>query len=1807
MSSRHLLGFSLLGLLFCCGLIAPMGSAHAVSIDNVPLFLGGHGTPLTLLVMGRDHKLYYEAYNDASDLNGDNVVDVGYKPSMVDFTKSDQPILDYYGYFDSHKCYSYDTSANRFKPVSVTANKRCTNLWSGDFLNYLTTSRMDALRRVLYGGYRSSDPTSPSSSNPTILERSYIPQDAHSWGKEYGIDADGTNRNGYNISDYAPLSDPPAGKRHLFANTTLLCPVPSGYAADSGCDTNVGLPLLRVLINSDYRVWEWLSIERPVAGSECVKGTNGSRGSCATAGGTVWEIVPTTQFKNLVQTTYNFNNSPTITPSHPSNHTDFNTILYKVGASKSDGTPDTDLTNDKGRFGYGSATQINGTGNPFSTQQDNYITVFRGILTIPTTGSYTFAVDGDDAVEVMIDGTAASNVVAYWYGGHGKSGNNDSSLTSHSGSVTLTAGDHTIEFRHEENSGDDSYYLYWKRTIPASTMTNYVVRVEACVSGMLESECQAYSPSSTSPVSKPIGLLQKYGENDQMAFGLLTGSYRDNLSGGVLRKNISSLTNEIDSNNGTLNSSITGVIGTINKLKIYGYGSSYYHYLDCGVPEVGPMKQGRCRMWGNPIAEMMYEGLRYFAGKTAGTAVFTNGVSDSGSDDTALGLPLPTWQNPYRSDGGYPRCSKPFELVISDINPSFDTDQLPSSYFLTDRVSSSTSDNNPTDKDSGHSMSASFDLTDLDVTARANTIWQGESANEGTNIFIGQSDGVYDGAPTPKTVNNFNNIRGLTPEEPTRQGGLYAASVAFYGHTRDNGFGPGKEKVDTFSVALASPLPQIRIPITSTTGTTATTQWITLVPFGKSVGGSGVSATQGQFQPTNTIVDFYVDTLKNTGTANYDASVNGGRAYGKFRINFEDSEYGSDHDMDAIVLYEFTVKSDNTLDVALSSDYAAGGVIQHMGYVISGSNHDGVYLEVRDVDTGASSDIHYFLDTPEGCYAYDANSSVSASGLACRMTNASPALPTTHTRNFSAGSGSAVFLKHDPLWYAAKWGGFVEDQKTANQLPTLTSPPTGSTDCDLNKEWDADCNGVPDNYFLVTNASRLKEQLSQAFQQIIAHSGSAAAVAINSGYFQLGTSRIYQAKFHSEDWSGHLLSYDLNADGSLKQKEWDAVTLLNNQNFNTGRVILTYKASTSTGVAFRWPTSVTDSAPTSTPSSTEIDLAQANLLKGSSVPSTGKARLEFLRGDKSNEGTGLQFRVRKETYEVDEGGPGDVTGHRYDFVLGDIINSNPVYVAAPEMRFDLLLTAASAATERTAYATFRANNSSRAPMVYVGANDGMLHGFDAATGAEKIAYVPNLIYDNLAMLSDVTYPSNHRYFVDGSAKVGDVYYGTDATHPENNWHTLLVGSLRKGGKGLFALDITSPTSSNFAESNAASLVRWEFTDATNLGYSFSQPSLARLQNNLWAAVFGNGYNSTNGHAALFLIDARTGGNASATPAGFKKVIDTNPTSDASLGSATTPNGLSTPVMVDYDGDGVVDYAYAGDLFGNLWRFNLTNSNPTSWSVQRIFIAKDGTGTTAKTQPITGKPQIVRHPNGGLLVLFGTGLYLSSTDVTNTDKQTFYAIWDQDPSTNPPSSLPTRTDLQEQTISTVTVTDADSTTTTYRVSSDTQVCWKGDTTICKDSSNNPITGTKLGWFMDLPGLSATPTPPSERVVSDPILVGENVVFTSIAPSTDPCEYGGTSWLNVMDSTTGRRLSETFVTLSGSDTAITATPVKVGVGGAEVAPTSIQYSAITSAPTRMNASYAINIYTTSSEGKVIVSHLSSTGVTGRLSWRQLEFVQ
>ena len=237
-----------------CGLLAfllasPWLLAADLNIANEPLFISQNPPPLALLVMGRNHKIFQEAYNDASDLNGDGVLETRYNPSltMIGSTQA----LDYYGYFDSHKCYRYDGGHEWFYPVGKTdSQKRCThdsNSWSGDFLNYLTTSQIDTIRKVLYGGKRSIDDTSS-----TVLERTEIPQDAHSWGKQYTSQSEDS----YNASQYTPFSNPTGGKHHLFGVTSLL--------------SNPSRPLLRVILNQTARIWEWASIERPVLGERFI-------------------------------------------------------------------------------------------------------------------------------------------------------------------------------------------------------------------------------------------------------------------------------------------------------------------------------------------------------------------------------------------------------------------------------------------------------------------------------------------------------------------------------------------------------------------------------------------------------------------------------------------------------------------------------------------------------------------------------------------------------------------------------------------------------------------------------------------------------------------------------------------------------------------------------------------------------------------------------------------------------------------------------------------------------------------------------------------------------------------------------------------------------------------------------------------------------------------------------------------------------------------------------------------------------------------------------------------------------------------------------------------------------------------------------------------------------------------------------------------------------------------------------------------------------------------------------------------------
>ncbi len=1333
--------------------LIPGTGVAALNISHTPLFLGGQQAPLTLLVMGRDHKLYYEAYNDASDLDGDGDLEVRFKPS-----------IDYYGYFNSYACYDYNAASKRFVPAAATPDKTCSGKWSGNFLNYLTMSRMDLLRKVLYGGYRSVD-----TATETVLERVYIPQDAHSWGKEYTSKA----VDGFDIAKYTPLSEPTAGRRHLFANTTRFH------------DTSQ-LPLLRVVQNTQARVMEWVSKERLVAESSTSTG------------------------------------------------------------------------------------------------------------------------------------------------------------------LTLAP-------------------------------TDYVVRVQVCSTTATETDCKRYPAGNF----KPVGLLHQYGENDSMYFGLLTGSYQKNTSGGVLRKAMSSFKDEVDANNGRFTSTI-GIVKTLDRLRITGFGSGYAYNDNCGWITTKPISEGECRMWGNPIAEMMYEGLRYFAGKAKPSNEFK--INATGNDDAALGLPLATWNDPYdTTKGGFKECAKPFELVISDINPSFDTDQLPGSVF----------------------NSISTDLSGMNVATAAATITVGEPDALGLH-FIGQSGTHYDGAPSAKIVAGLSSIRGLAPEEPTKQGGYYSASVAFHGKTKDLHSAPGDQKVETLAVTLASPLPKIEIPVAG--------RKVTLVPFAKSVAGFGISPDASKFQPTNQIVDFNVTQVSNTNAGNKDTSVNGGRPYYRFSINFEDVEQGADHDMDAIVEYTIAVTEDGKIRVALNSTYAAGSIVQHMGYVISGTSADGTYLEVRDKDTSAAADPDYFLDTPPGV--------TPGSAVAWQDRQA---LPLQTERVFTPSDTPAATLLKDPLWYAAKWGGFKD--LNGNGLPDKG-------------EWDSRVAGSPDNYFLVTNPGELNNQLAKAFSTLADKATSGSAAAVNGLSTRTATTA-FQAIFDAKDWSGDLRAFKLNNNGTLGDIKWKASDQLKNVNPDS-RVILTYDPKKGEGAPFRW-----------------VKLAPEQkraIREGDGADDPGVKRVAYLRGDRTDEGS--TYRKRSS-------------------LLGDVVNSAPLYVAAPSPYNRV------EAAEMSAYNSFASGFAGRTPMVFVGANDGMLHGFNANTGAEILAFVPNAVFDNLPKLTKPAY--DHEAFVDGQLTSAEVKLA------KGGWSTVLVGGLGVGGKSVFALNITNPA--EFKESNAKDLVLWEFTDA-NLGHVFGKPVVTRLRGGKNAVLFGSGYNAGDGsEPALYIVDIDTGSL-------IRRIPVSNEFSDNAIGQIRA---------VDLDDDNVTDIVFGGDLYGNLWEFDLTGSTSADWRVTRavdgkpapVFVARNA---ASQRQPITAAPMVRKHPLGrGLLVFFGTGKYLEQGDLNDTQVQSLYAVWLndnlKDGALEAEGVEVLRSQLLAQDIL-LTATDAFK-GKHARVTTKHKIDWS----------------THKGWYIDLD------TEAGERAHQSPFLRGGRVIFATLTPSADTCAGGGSSWLYELDFASGSRLKTT----------------------------------------------------------------------------------
>ncbi len=646
------------------------------------------------------------------------------------------------------------------------------------------------------------------------------------------------------------------------------------------------------------------------------------------------------------------------------------------------------------------------------------------------------------------------------------------------------------------------------------------------------------------------------------------------------------------------------------------------------------------------------------------------------------------------------------------------------------------------------------------------------------------------------------------------------------------------------------------------------------------------------------------------------------------------------------------------------------------------------------------------------------------------------------------------------------------------------------------------------------------KELTQALPEILTEMREPACAAdvVVNGTGLTTDSRVYQVSYRTTDWSGEVSAYPLDSQTgqsspSLGPQLWSASKMLSgaSREIWDQRRIVTYggKWMQSRGIPFRY----------NQMSAGQLLALGSDLTPKSSADDNAKDLIDFIRGKSFS-----KFRARES-------------------LLGDVVHSPPVLFG------------------RT---------------LFVGANDGMLHAFNVDSGAERFAYVPNLVCDHLKALSDLFYADHHRCYVDGPLYSGEVIMG------EYQRNAYVVGGLGKGGKGYFCLLVgqrersrvndsfgdyqwkfhVDDLDSDSSEEQVGDLIRWEYPrpNSSNdsmdndgdgfldeagevdphMGYSFSQAYAVNANcaegSYRPVVIFGNGYGSDSQKALLYVLAVDSGE--------IVRVIDTGAAGD---------NGLSTPALIDVNLDRRVDYAYAGDLNGNLWKFDLTSDNPSKWGVA-YGVDMDGDGVIdaaggdlpaplfqAQGQPITGRPDVmVMHGSctaqaPGYMVFFGTGRYLGITDRSDASQQSLYAIWDYGDDSDDSEYLGRLTSrdggnlssglalVRKQIVSEATLNGAafrklsadDIAYTMVADQLDNDGYAVNNTT--KVQKNNPE--YYAGWFFDFPMPADISISAGERVIGNAVVRGGKVIVPSYIPDSRPCSGGGRSWLYLLAACTG----------------------------------------------------------------------------------------
>ena len=1706
-----------------------------LEIGTKPLYVGSSDLPmLIMLILSKDHTMFTEAYTDANDIDGDGRIDYYFKPE-----------INYYGIFDSNLCYAY--SNNLFFPVKV-ANKGlytsgtrqlgfwyCDNdnaQWSGNLLNYVTTSRMDAVKRVLIGGERQTSGGQPSEINrldtasvngsrpEVIIGHTYITPDAHSWGKAV---TSSYYHDNYKAGSVAP---------------TLCNFMPREYTSDSKCSAGTSL--------SDSNFSE---------GSSVFLGVKDN----------------------------------TLIVSYPQLYNDH----YAIGSLD--------------RYSYLGEVGL-------TDKQTNYLMYHAWIWNWASRES---------------GGAGRSNILG------------DKFDTQTEGVQNLT-GIRKFMLQTIPCPSDDAPYF---------NKTGY---------DRDESVCHPYTASGSGrKYYVPEGLVQQRAHDNEALFGLITSGYMNkyNVSNGVVRSPVHNVSEELNSDgsfgkskdaaavcNGT-NGSSCGVLSTLNSLIVSGYSHAKGNWGDCFGNYVtwNPFfnRNLSCPMWGNPLGAMLKASLDYFNGgvtsqkvapETLGNDQQKNVIIDSVSRAPSPYSQKKNGELVYNSD-----CQNAINLVLSEEDNTHDNVKTTSS--------------NP----AGYNYISEVSMP-ADIAAAVDAIGDKEGITGGT-YFIGKnnsndSDGesFYNGITTLKTVRKLSSVAGLAPTGANDFGDYSMAGVALMsaGNKIDadvseirtackrgeDGCIKGTSNVLlTTVVSMAPSVPRFRIISDSGQKVEIAPVCITILQndtFDRtkhSVPGfpKGYYYNKKNSYQTCPIVDFYMDYVR-YGDNNNPVDMS-------FRINYEDSTYGTDWDEDAIIQYRLRFNKDQSKALVSAYGYYSDGYAsQHFGYSVSG-----VDVGKRDCD-GRVSFLNKWNTKNTGCHPnwgtntfFDIAKPLNDSSANSYPIDGidQPGIDYQHNpdgslvkvvltykdqmryMNYEDANGNILFDRHWDPNSSARTADQVEGGTVIPVLrkvyfpsvtrqfdllpageksPYLPSPSLLAAKYGYGRIQPTKLNTVtgfeePSNYYYVNDASKLASQLKSAMESIRSDARRVATAASysNTNIFDTGNgttnSNYYQATFEEHNWTGELISYKVTVSGGdtkidTSAQRWRAGKALFAQlgyldgntdaksdarlsdNFDISKRNIFIEDKDGMLHLFKFCTSseVSDGSAGEdsgalecinqdmtkkflTGSGSAIGLSQ--FIKGDVVAQNDIVErfVEYMRGDRSFEAD--EYKQITDYVKNAVSGKGYTDefrgfrsrGSRSEYkasspttLIGDISSSTPVY----------------------------GSDASGNEFVIFGANDGMIHVVSDKTGQELLAIIPYNMIGKLAHFADPSFVSEHLQYVDGTTNVFSYQSGQNAKR------VLALGTYGNGAKGGYALDLSDLSSVVDGDGNMKpltdttkiqSFLKWEFDDSNNayVGKMMRAPKVftyhtdeENAKTRLYA-VYGNGYNSTaaNGGPALIFVDVLKGKFVNTIYPDDETVSSTS--SSEPLWSGEYKDGMAEPAVFDSDNDGNPDYIYAGDLHGNMYRLSLrkavTNNGATAYQHGKLAVEGAGidgnhrsgldgmitsddlkrlavcTDPTGKRLSITTAPSVRNITTAGAagslsrIVMWGTGRYLiSNVDNKYNASDPVNSIWMINDRGDSSESITRNSGVIVSSLSFGgEIHDGSEYDRTKTRTLETQAC-RAQSGTCDD-----------GWVVDLTPIynGNTLLNGGEKVVFNPAATMGRFIVNTLIPTTDVCAASAEGYQYVLN--------------------------------------------------------------------------------------------